>query len=775
MPFSLHTTTNHPHPTLWNLLGTHPTIKESIPTNQKLILRRVLAFSSLRTSLDCVSDGGAEKGSQPTSAIRLPFVVKSPTKVSRFLWDGSCLQLVSVDGAAASSDVDFDDRLFRALGSVVRDFFIPRQVKGNYMDYVKWKLLHRVFSSALQVLATQAMFTAIGVGYSSSLPSAAALNWVLKDGLGRLSRCIYTASLASAFDTNLKRVRFSTSVLFVASIGLELLTPTFPQCFLLLATIANIAKQISLACYLATRSAVHQSFATADNLGEISAKAQIQTVCFDILGLTLAALVNLWIENHQRQQAGLHFIVYPFFAAMDLFGIYQGLKHVHLQTLTKDRLEIILNTWIECGYVPSPAEVSEKEGVNFLGVKGKSLWPIRIGCLNPKDRIPKWSMKTIQCITDEDYYFLCAEIFKGLKRTGQHRILLSIREGAETVHIIMGLLQACYIKRALLMNNSGWEISIEESNESNSALEEWSVIVEDGKRSAERDISNLIEQMLGMGWVVKSILLSTQEQTQHKILGKIRDVESSDVVRDDFWDNDASYPDPSRGVDSLHSCCYHHIDRFFVKLPFPVVSLKLYELWSCIFFEEFKKVYSRLLRGTILPPFPLFFCILCFWGAMITRARAKAMVAENRRKCFVVTEELGDPGIPNLVLRCRRSSGVAENMASKQQAKLAEKLAKRNVAAARKMKEAGEGSEQDLQVVERPKVKRPRVNTTPAQEIPEIQAPTKQPSQADEDGEELEERNAEGAADDGQGPVDIMINVEEDASNRDFQPSAGNE
>jgi len=51
---------------------------------------------------------------------------------------------------------------------------------------------------------SQAMFTAMGVGFSRSLPSAAALNWVLKDGIGRLSRCIYTASLASAFDTNLK-------------------------------------------------------------------------------------------------------------------------------------------------------------------------------------------------------------------------------------------------------------------------------------------------------------------------------------------------------------------------------------------------------------------------------------------------------------------------------------------------------------------------------------------------------------------------------------------
>ncbi|XP_027352530.1 protein root UVB sensitive 4 [Abrus precatorius] len=514
MPFSLRTATNHPHPTSWNLLE----LKESTkPINQKPILRRVVTFSSLRTSLDCVPDGGVDKSSRPTSPIRLPFVVKSSTKVSRFFWNGNCLQIVSVDGAAASSEVGLDDRLLRLCGSFVRDFFIPRQVTGNYVDYVKWKLLHRVFSSALQVLATQAMFMAIGIGYSSSLPSAAALNWVLKDGLGRLSRCIYTASLASAFDTNLKRVRFTTSVLFVASIGLELLTPAFPRCFLLLATIANISKQISLACYLATRSAVHQSFAIGDNLGEISAKAQIQTVCFDILGLMLAALVNLWMENHQRQQAGVHYFIYPFFAAMDLLGIYQGLHHVHLQTLTKDRLEIILNTWIEGGYVPSPAEVSEKEGINFLGAKGKNLWPIRIGCLNPKDQIPKWSMKTIQCITNEDYYFVCMEIYKGLKRTVQPRILLSIREGAEPVHIIMGLLQACYIRRKLV-KSSIWEIGVMESNASDSTAEDWSVIVEDCKRYAERDLSNLIEQLLGMGWVVKSILLSTQEQTRYSFV-----------------------------------------------------------------------------------------------------------------------------------------------------------------------------------------------------------------------------------------------------------------
>ncbi|XP_068487532.1 protein root UVB sensitive 4 isoform X1 [Phaseolus vulgaris] len=511
MPFSLRLSTNLHTP--WNLSNSN---EPTPPTNQNLSFRRFSPLSSFRTSLDCVSDGGVTK----EVPVRLPFVVvRRPNEASRFFWVGNCLQVVTVDGgAAADADVDFDDRVLRVCGSVVREFFIPRGVTGNYVEYVKWKLLHRVFSSALQVLATQAMFTAMGVGFSSSLPSAAALNWVLKDGIGRLSRCIYTASLASAFDTNLKRVRFTTSVLFVASIGLELLTPTFPQCFLLLATIANISKQISLACYLATRSAVHQSFAIGDNLGEISAKAQIQTVCFDILGLMLAAIVNMCIESHRRQQAGLHYLIYPFFAAMDLFGIYQGLKHVHLQTLTKDRLEIILSTWIECGYVPSPAEVSDKEGVNLLGVKGECSWPIRIGCLNPKDQIPKWSMKTIQCITNEDYYFVCVEFFKGLKRTRKQSILVSVREGAEAVHIIMGLLQACYIRRAVLMNSTRWEIIIEESNASDSTMEDWSVIVENAKRSAERDVSNLIDQMVEMGWMVKNILLSTQEQIRYSFV-----------------------------------------------------------------------------------------------------------------------------------------------------------------------------------------------------------------------------------------------------------------
>ncbi|OWM66312.1 protein root UVB sensitive 4 isoform X2 [Punica granatum] len=462
----------------------------------------------------------------PNSLVRLPVVVTRSSEVSRYVWDGTCLRLVSFGGVGgggrAAAPFCLDDlgggarRAARVCGAAVRDFFLPKQVSSNYVKYVKWKFLHRVFSSALQVLATQAMFRAIGIGYSRSLPSAAALNWVLKDGLGRLSRCIYTASLASAFDTNLKRVRFSTSVLFSLSVGLELLTPTFPQYFLLLASIANIAKQISLACYLATGSAVHRSFAIADNLGEVSAKAQIQSVCFDNVGLALAALLNMLFKNNQRLLAALLFAVYPIFTAIDLLGIYQGLKHVHLQTLTKGRLEIILNNWIDFGCVPLPAEVSNEEGIDIFNVKGKRVWPVRIGCLGTKVKIPELSMMTMRSISSKDYYFICLESYSRLNQS-EKNILVCLREGAATSDIIAGLLQACYVRKTLLKNRTFWDRSLD-SYASDAISKEWFRVTEDSRERAKKDLPMVSEQISAAGWAVKNVLLSTEEQLRYSFV-----------------------------------------------------------------------------------------------------------------------------------------------------------------------------------------------------------------------------------------------------------------
>lgn len=43
----------------------------------------------------------------------------------------------------------------------------------------------------------------------------------------------------------------------------------------------------------------------------------------------------------------------------------------HFFSSIQDRLEIILNSWIELGHVLSPAEASKIEGIDFLRSKGE--------------------------------------------------------------------------------------------------------------------------------------------------------------------------------------------------------------------------------------------------------------------------------------------------------------------------------------------------------------------------------------------------------------------
>lgn len=54
----------------------------------------------------------------------------------------------------------------------------------------------------------QSLLQAVGVGAKNSLPAAAGINWVLKDGLGRLGRLSVSTRFGTSFDSDLK-VRFS--------------------------------------------------------------------------------------------------------------------------------------------------------------------------------------------------------------------------------------------------------------------------------------------------------------------------------------------------------------------------------------------------------------------------------------------------------------------------------------------------------------------------------------------------------------------------------------
>ena len=52
--------------------------------------------------------------------------------------------------------------------------------------------------------AAQSLLQAVGIGAQRSLPAAATINWVLKDGLGRLGRLTVATRFGESFDSDLK-------------------------------------------------------------------------------------------------------------------------------------------------------------------------------------------------------------------------------------------------------------------------------------------------------------------------------------------------------------------------------------------------------------------------------------------------------------------------------------------------------------------------------------------------------------------------------------------
>ena len=164
------------------------------------------------------------------------------------------------------------------------------------------------------VLSTQALLVAVGVGTQSAAPMAAALNWVMKDGVGQLGGVIFASQLGKGgidFDTvrdkiakltgplqnqgvrdennknitatntttttqqtkkkrgnfqrgtadsNPKRWRMVAALALDLSTFMEICTPMMgPEWFLPCASIANIGKNVGFLAASASRAAIHQS------------------------------------------------------------------------------------------------------------------------------------------------------------------------------------------------------------------------------------------------------------------------------------------------------------------------------------------------------------------------------------------------------------------------------------------------------------------------------------------------------------------------------------
>jgi hypothetical protein len=228
---------------------------------------------------------------------------------------------------------------FYPLASLLTYFLpanYPDSVNSYYLTYSKWVFVGSILGTASSVLSMQCLLVSLGLG-AAAMPVSAAINWVLKDGLGQLGGMLFASVVATRFDMSPIRYRLLSAIMLDASVLLEIFTPLVPALFLPLASLANIGKNIAWLGASASRAAIHRSFLKRENLADITAKAGSQTILASLLGTAL----GIGLSFGMGQNVPMILACFLVLSAGHIMATYRALKRVVINHLTEARVNTL--------------------------------------------------------------------------------------------------------------------------------------------------------------------------------------------------------------------------------------------------------------------------------------------------------------------------------------------------------------------------------------------------------------------------------------------------
>ncbi|XP_074414303.1 RUS family member 1 isoform X5 [Zonotrichia albicollis] len=182
-------------------------------------------------------------------------------------------------------------RLRRAAERLLLPQGFPDSVSPDYGAYQAWDSLQALCSSLCSSLSARAVLEAVGVGDGSASVTGAALTWLLRDGVGIVTRIGFVWLQGSHLDCEAKQWRFVADLLNDVALVLEILAPywlSFGPALLVMAAAARCVVGVAGG---ATRAALAVHQARRDNVADVAAKDSSQETLVNGAGLLLSLLL----------------------------------------------------------------------------------------------------------------------------------------------------------------------------------------------------------------------------------------------------------------------------------------------------------------------------------------------------------------------------------------------------------------------------------------------------------------------------------------------------
>ncbi|GJY27023.1 protein root UVB sensitive 1, chloroplastic [Tanacetum coccineum] len=237
------------------------------------------------------------------------------------------------------------------LSGHVRLLHVPSRFQ--YADIFTKGLPSALFEDFRSSLSS--LLYAVGLG-KGAIPTAAAVNWVLKDGIGYLSK-IFLSKFGRHFDVNPKGWRLFADFLENAAFGMEIVTPAFPHLFFPIGAAAGAGRSAAALIQAATRSCFYAGFAAQRNFAEVIAKGEAQGMVSKSIGIMLGiALANCIQTSTPLALASFGAVTW-----IHMFCNLKSYQSIQLRTLNPYRAILVFGEYLLNGLVPSVKEVNDEE------------------------------------------------------------------------------------------------------------------------------------------------------------------------------------------------------------------------------------------------------------------------------------------------------------------------------------------------------------------------------------------------------------------------------
>eukprot|EP00536_Pseudo-nitzschia_multiseries_P010420 jgi/Psemu1/203287/e_gw1.318.69.1 len=437
----------------------------------------------------------------------------------------------SSQGLAALYSVDSTaEKLSTRLRRGVKHTFLPEGVNRSYFHFMRWRFLQRFINSNLHVLGTQSLIMGLGIKSAKTLGVSAALTWVLKDALGKLTRLVWASRMGRRFDSDAKRWRFRASLVYAMGNYLEIVTYINPSLFLLWATIANSCKQVAMLTSSATRTSLYNSFRDGkrENIADITAKGEAQIAIVDLIGIAFGVSLSTCIGTSVKSVLSTYFTL----QILEIFCLYRQIRGVEYTVMNFERMTKVIDFFLDgidgtgsiniitnftnggtknnsTIIIPTPMDIAYKERI-FLPPQHLRRRTLAFGSLGRAKLNPVELSKLMTLFGNERYMLVVGQNTKksnrrrGLfqKTSEEEKIQQSchivLHEEASNLDIVKSTLALLTLRKKLLERNitSGSDLSLRSSDC-------WDLL-EEVRYSTDKYFPSLLKQLSLQGWASPS-------------------------------------------------------------------------------------------------------------------------------------------------------------------------------------------------------------------------------------------------------------------------------